>query len=124
MVGLRDGSAWRIWPDDIPKTLQWLPTTEIDIADIDDEICSHALIDRSNGSRVRVRKRQRALARPHRPPLPPPGLSSRHACGEWTCPVWSVKHSISVSRNVQARLSSGLIPKERADRVIAASGRP
>ena len=24
MVELRDGSAWRIWPGDIPKTLQWL----------------------------------------------------------------------------------------------------
>jgi hypothetical protein len=46
--------AWRIWPGDIPKTLQWRPTTDIDVADIDDEICSHALIDRSNGSRVRV----------------------------------------------------------------------
>jgi hypothetical protein len=54
MVELRDGSAWRIWPGDIPKTLQWLPTTEIDVADIEDEICSHALVDRSNGSRVRV----------------------------------------------------------------------
>jgi hypothetical protein len=54
MVELGDGSAWRIWPGDIPKILQWLPTTEIDVADIEDEICSHALIDRSNGSRVRV----------------------------------------------------------------------
>ena len=54
MVELRDGSAWRIWPGDIPTTLQWLPTTEIDVADIEDEICSHALVDRSNGSRVRV----------------------------------------------------------------------
>jgi hypothetical protein len=54
MVELRDGSAWRIWPSDIPNTLGWLPTTEIDVADIDDEICSHALIDRSNGSQVRV----------------------------------------------------------------------
>jgi hypothetical protein len=52
MVELRNGFAWRIWPGDIPKTLQWRPTTEIDIADIEDEICSHALIDRSNGSRV------------------------------------------------------------------------
>ena len=25
LVELRDGSAWRIWPGDIPKTLQWLP---------------------------------------------------------------------------------------------------
>src|SRR5437764_13757208 len=54
VVELRDGSAWRIWPGDIPKTLQWRPTTDIDVADIDDEICSHALIDRSSGSRVRV----------------------------------------------------------------------
>jgi hypothetical protein len=54
LVELRDGSAWRIWPGDIPKTLQWRPTTEIDVTDIDDEICSHALIDRSSGSRVRV----------------------------------------------------------------------
>jgi hypothetical protein len=46
--------SWRIWPGDIPTTLQWLPTTEIDVADIEDEICSHALVDRSNGSRVRV----------------------------------------------------------------------
>src|SRR5207247_8672015 len=54
MVELRDDSACRIWPGDIPKTLQWLPTTEIDVADIEDEICSHALVDRSNGVSVRV----------------------------------------------------------------------
>jgi hypothetical protein len=35
LVELRDGSAWRIWPGDIPKTLQWRPTTDIDVADID-----------------------------------------------------------------------------------------
>ncbi len=56
MVELKDGSAWRIWPGDIPKTLQWLPTTEIDVADIEDEICSHALVDRSNGSRPWCRR--------------------------------------------------------------------
>src|SRR5258708_33943575 len=53
MVELRDGSAWRIWPGDIPKTLQWLPRTEIDVADIEDETCSHALVYRSSGSRER-----------------------------------------------------------------------
>src|SRR5262245_18921707 len=37
LMELRDGSAWRIWPGDIPKTLQWRATTEIDVADIDDE---------------------------------------------------------------------------------------
>src|SRR5438128_5381402 len=55
MVELRDGSAWRIWPGDIPKTLQWLPTTEIDVADIEDEICSHALVDRRMGSACELR---------------------------------------------------------------------
>lgn len=54
MVELRDGSAWRIWLSDVPTALQWLPTTEVDVTHIDDEICSHALIDRSNGARVRV----------------------------------------------------------------------
>jgi hypothetical protein len=54
MVELRDGSSWRIWPSDIPKTLEWFSTTEIDVADIDDEICSHVLTDRSTGSQVRV----------------------------------------------------------------------
>jgi hypothetical protein len=54
IVELRDGSAWRIWPGDIPETLQWLSNTDIDVAEIDHEICSHALVNRSNGSRVRV----------------------------------------------------------------------
>src|SRR5260370_8217727 len=66
MVELRDGSAWRIWPGDIPKTLQWLPTTEIDAAAIEDKICSHALADRSNGPRVH--------AIPVSPPCPTPPL--------------------------------------------------
>ena len=37
IVELSDGSAWRIWPGDISMTLQWLPTTELDIAGIEDE---------------------------------------------------------------------------------------
>jgi hypothetical protein len=54
VVELSDGSAWRIWPGDAPQTLQWLPTTEIDVADSEHDICSHVLVDRSTGSRVRV----------------------------------------------------------------------
>ena len=54
IVELSDGSAWRIWPADMAKTLQWLPTTEIDVAEIEDEICSHALVNRSDGSVVRA----------------------------------------------------------------------
>jgi hypothetical protein len=54
IVELEDGSRWQIWPGDIATTLQWLPTTELQITAIDDELCSHALIDREGGSRVRV----------------------------------------------------------------------
>ena len=51
---LSDESAWRIWPGDVPQTLRWLPTTELDVETIDDAICSHALVDGTDGSRVRV----------------------------------------------------------------------
>jgi hypothetical protein len=54
IVELSDGSTWRIWPGDVSTTLQWLPTTELDVVDIEDEICSHALAARADGSRVRV----------------------------------------------------------------------
>ena len=56
IVELSDGSAWRVWPADMVETLQWLPTTKIDVIDIDDETCSHALINRSDGFKVRVIK--------------------------------------------------------------------
>jgi hypothetical protein len=59
IVELSDHSAWRIWPADMVDTLQWLPTTEIDVRKIDDEICSHALVNRVDGSRVRVIKANR-----------------------------------------------------------------
>jgi hypothetical protein len=52
IVELSDRSAWRIWPADMADTLQWLPTTEIKIKEIDDEACSHALINQSDGSRA------------------------------------------------------------------------
>jgi hypothetical protein len=54
IVELSDGSTWRIWPGDVSKTLQWLPTTELDVAEIEDDICSHALVTHSDGSHVRV----------------------------------------------------------------------
>ena len=54
IVELEDGSRWQIWPGDIATTLQWLPTTELQISAINDELCSHALIDQEGGSRVRV----------------------------------------------------------------------
>src|ERR1700676_5036084 len=54
IVELEDGSRWQIWPGDIATTLQWLPTTELQISAIHDELCSHVLIDQEGGSRVRV----------------------------------------------------------------------
>jgi hypothetical protein len=54
IVELEDGSRWRIWPGDIAATLQWLPTTELRVKEIDDEFCSHALINQEDGSQVRV----------------------------------------------------------------------
>jgi hypothetical protein len=56
IVELSDGSTWRIWPGDVARTLQWLPTTELEIARLEDDTCSHALVTRSDGSRVRVIK--------------------------------------------------------------------
>ena len=56
IVELEDGSLWRIWPGDLALTLNWLPTTDLHVSEISDEFCSHALIDRADGSRVRVIK--------------------------------------------------------------------
>jgi hypothetical protein len=47
-------SRWRIWPGDIAATLQWLPTTELEVLAIDHEFCTHALVDQKDGSRVGV----------------------------------------------------------------------
>jgi hypothetical protein len=54
VVLLEDESSWRIWPGDIALTLNWQPTTDLRVSEIDDEFCSHALVDQTDGSRVRV----------------------------------------------------------------------
>jgi hypothetical protein len=54
VVELEDGSRWRIWPGHIAATLQWLPTTELQVSEVDHEFCSHVLIDKQDGSRVLV----------------------------------------------------------------------
>jgi hypothetical protein len=53
-VELSDGTRWRIWPADVPATLRWLPTTELEVAASNDELCPHVLINREDESRVRV----------------------------------------------------------------------
>jgi hypothetical protein len=52
IVELEDGTRWHIWPGDIATTLQWLPTTQLQVVAIDREFCSHVLINQSDGSKV------------------------------------------------------------------------
>src|SRR5436190_22407706 len=54
IVELEDRSKRRIWPGDIAVTLQWLPTADIVTTEIEDEFCTHALVNRTDGSRVRA----------------------------------------------------------------------
>ena len=54
IVKLDDGSNWRIWPADIALTLGWSHAKVLDVSEIDDEFCSHTLVDKKDGSRVRV----------------------------------------------------------------------
>ena len=54
IVELSDGSRWRIWPGDLAITLGWTSEVEIAALPIEDELCSHVLVDRSEGSRVRA----------------------------------------------------------------------
>jgi hypothetical protein len=55
IVKLSDGSFWQIFPGDLDLTLAWLPTTELQLFDINDHIASHGLINCDDGSVVRVR---------------------------------------------------------------------
>jgi hypothetical protein len=54
IVEMEDGSKWRIWPGDIAATLQWTSSSKIVVSEIDDPFCTHVLIDRTSGTRVRV----------------------------------------------------------------------
>jgi hypothetical protein len=54
IVELSDGSRWRIWPGDLAITLGWSSEVEIKALPIEDEFCSHVLVDQSEGSEVRA----------------------------------------------------------------------
>jgi hypothetical protein len=54
IVELTDSSKWRIWPGDLARTLGWTSEAEIEVLPIEDEFCSHVLVNHSDGSRVRV----------------------------------------------------------------------
>jgi hypothetical protein len=54
IVELEDESAWRIWPADLTTTLKWMPSTQLSVVEIEDEFCTHALVDQADGIRARV----------------------------------------------------------------------
>jgi hypothetical protein len=54
LVGMDDGSRWRIFPGDIDVTLNWQPDDDLKLVLIDDEASSHALVSASDNSSVRV----------------------------------------------------------------------
>ena len=64
IVKLDDGSTWQIFPGDIDHTLAWLPTTELRLFEMNDEIASHALINCVTGPAcVRAPMEKNGLAR-------------------------------------------------------------
>lgn len=54
IVVLEDGGVENLAAD-LAATLYWLPSTDLEVHEIDaDEHCTHALVDRANGTCVRV----------------------------------------------------------------------
>ena len=51
-VQLMDGSQWLISPGDIPTAILWLPSSKIEVQEISNDLCSHKLINLSNGEQV------------------------------------------------------------------------
>jgi hypothetical protein len=54
IVELEDGSEWRIWPGDLAATLLWMPSSRMAVSEIDDDYCTHVLVDRLHGTAVRA----------------------------------------------------------------------
>jgi hypothetical protein len=50
VVKLDDGSTWQIFLGDIDHTLTWMPTTELRLFEINDEVASYALINSYDGT--------------------------------------------------------------------------
>ncbi|UPK40020.1 hypothetical protein IVB18_23995 [Bradyrhizobium sp. 186] len=54
VVELDDGSRWQIFPGDLALTLNWKPETDLRLERSEDQVSSHALVNASDHSRVRV----------------------------------------------------------------------
>ena len=48
------GRSGRFFPGDLDLTLNWKLETDLTLESIEDEIASHALVSKADGSRVRV----------------------------------------------------------------------
>jgi hypothetical protein len=53
-VELDDGSAWRIWPDDVERINEWTHVTRLSVHRFDGSFCTHVLLERLTGICVRV----------------------------------------------------------------------
>lgn len=54
LVELDDGSKWRIFPGDLHITLNWKPDTELKLVPVADDPSSHALVNETDNTSVRV----------------------------------------------------------------------
>ena len=54
LVELDDSSKWQIFPGDLDVTLNWQPDTELKLVRIADDPSSHALVNETDYTRVRV----------------------------------------------------------------------
>ncbi|MGA2287892.1 hypothetical protein [Bradyrhizobium sp.] len=54
LVELDDGSKWQIFPGDLSVTLNWQPDTVLNLVRIVDDASSHALVNETDNTRVRV----------------------------------------------------------------------
>src|SRR6516225_8606008 len=81
IVELEDRSKWRIWPGDIAVTLQWLPTADIVKTEIEDEFCTHALINRSRQGLAYCRGSTIVEGRVTQAALPPSQAGEGVQCG-------------------------------------------
>jgi hypothetical protein len=54
IVELEDGSAWRIWPDDVARIGEWTHSTRLSVHRFDGGFCTHVLLDRLHGICIRA----------------------------------------------------------------------
>ena len=54
IIGLDDGSAWRVWPDDVEKIKEWTHSTRLAVYKFNGGFVPHVLLDRLQGICVRA----------------------------------------------------------------------